>query len=72
MSLETTGKASSQDSYMGGISKKGATRIITFSSITNAVQLGTILEAGLLPFIAEKFNRGHCLFHDNEPKHSSY
>ena len=38
----------------------------------NAVRLGTILEAGLLPFIAEKFSDGHRLFHDNDPKHSSH
>ena len=32
---------------------------------------GMILEAGLLPFIAEKFSDGHILFHDNDPKHAS-
>ena len=55
----------------GGISAKGATRIIMFTGTMNAVRLGTILEAGLLPFIAEKFSHGHRLFHDNDPKHSS-
>ena len=56
----------------GGISAKGATRVIMFTGTMNAVRLGTILEAGLLPFIAENFSRGHRLFHDNDPKHSSY
>ena len=58
--------------HIWGISKKGATRMIMFLGIMNAVWLGTILEAGLLPFIAEKLSRGHCLFHDNDSKHSSY
>ena len=55
----------------GGISSKGATRVIMFTGIMNATRLGIILEAGLLPFIAEKFSGGHRLFHDNDPKHSS-
>ena len=42
-----------------------------FTGIMNATRLGIILEAGLLPFITEKFSCGHCLFHDNDPKHSS-
>ena len=37
----------------------------------NARRLGMILEAGLLPFIAEKFIDGHRLFHDNDLKHVS-
>lgn len=55
----------------GGISVRGATRIIMFSGIMNARRLAMILEAGLLPFIAEKFPDGHRLFHDNDPKHAS-
>ena len=55
----------------GGISPRGATKIIMFSGIMNARRLGMILEAGLLPFIAEKFSDGHRLFHDNDPKHAS-
>ena len=55
----------------GGISARGATRIIMFGGIMNAQRLGIILEAGLLPFIAEKFSDGHRLFHDNDPKHAS-
>ena len=56
---------------MGGISARGATKIIMFGGIINARRLGIILEAGLLPFIAEKFSDGHRLFHDNDPKHAS-
>ena len=56
----------------GGISVKGATRVIMFTGIMNAERLGIILEAGLLPFIAEKFSSAHRLYHDNDPKHSSY
>ena len=55
----------------GGISVRGATRIIMFSGIMNARRLAMILEAGLLPSIAEKFSDGHRLFHDNDPKHAS-
>ena len=39
--------------------------------IMNARRLAMILEAGLLPFMAEKFTDGHRLFHDNDPKHAS-
>ena len=56
----------------GGISVKGATKVIMFTGIMNAQRLGLILEAGLLPFIQEKFSSHHRLFHDNDPKHSSY
>ena len=55
----------------GGISTRGATRVIMFSGIMNAQRLATILEAGLLPFISERFSDGHRLFHDNDPKHAS-
>ena len=55
----------------GGISARGATRVIMFSGIMNAERLAIILEAGLLPFITEKFSDGHRLFHDNDPKHAS-
>ena len=71
MSSETVCQTPSENSYMGGISAKEATRIIMFTGTMNAVRLGTIPEAGLLPFIAEKFSHGHHLFHDNNPKHSS-
>ena len=54
-----------------GISTRGVTRVIMFSGIMNAWRLATILEAGLVPFISERFSDGHCLFHDNDPKHAS-
>ena len=38
----------------------------------NVERLGIILEAWLLPFIADKFSSGHRLYHDNDPKHASY
>ena len=55
----------------GGISTRGATRVIMFSGIMNARRLATILEAGLVPFISERFSDGHRLFRDNDPKHAS-
>ena len=48
------------------------TPIIMFSGIMNAERLAIILEAGLIPFIAEKFNDGHLMFHDNNHNHVSY
>ena len=48
----------------GGISAKEATKVVMFTGIMNAEQLGIILEAGLLPFIADKFSSGHRLCHD--------
>ena len=55
----------------GGISSRGATKVIMFSGIMNAERLATILEAGLIPFIEEKFSDGHRLYQDNDPKHAS-
>lgn len=55
----------------GGISKKGATRIVMFTGTMNAIRLKRILEAGLIPFINELFPTGHRLYQDNDPKHSS-
>ena len=55
----------------GGISCRGATKIIMFTGIMNAERLSQILEAGLLPFIRDKFPDGHRLYHDNDPKHAS-
>ena len=56
----------------GGISMKGATKVIMFTGNMNARRLDIILEAGLLPFITEKYSSGHRLYHDNDPKHASY
>lgn len=55
----------------GGISFKGATRVIMFSGIMNAHRLAVVLEAGLLPFIQEHFSDGHRLYQDQDPKHAS-
>lgn len=55
----------------GGISKKGATRIIMFTGNMNAERFKRILEAGLIPFINDLFPTGHRLYQDNDPKHTS-
>ena len=55
----------------GGISAKGATKLVMFTGILNAERLTSIYEAGLLPFIAERYPDGHRLYQDNDPKHSS-
>jgi len=57
----------------GGISKRGATKLVMFSGIMNADRLGAIYEAGLLPFIRRNFTESeqHRLYQDNDPKHSS-
>ena len=34
-------------------------------------RLGAVYEAGLIPFIQERFPDGHRLYQDNDPKHSS-
>ena len=54
-----------------GISIKGATRLVMFTSNINAVKYGQILETGLLPFIRICFPDGAHLQQDNNPKHSS-
>ena len=43
-----------------------------FGVIMNTERLAIILEAGLLPFIAEKFSDGHRVFHDNDHNHASH
>ena len=55
----------------GGISTRGATKLVMFTGIMNAQRLAAILEAGLLPFIRERFCDGHRLYQDNDPKHGS-
>ena len=55
----------------GGISLRGATKVIMFSGIMNAERLRVVLEAGLLPCIQEHFSDGHRLYQDNDPKHAS-
>lgn len=55
----------------GGISMRGATRLVMFSGIMNAPRYGKILEAGLVPFIRTCYPDGHRLQQDNDPKHAS-
>ena len=55
----------------GGISKRGATNIIIFTGIMDAVKLKKVLETGLLPFVNEVYPDGHRLYQDNDPKHTS-
>ena len=43
-----------------------------FTGIMNAEKLGKVLEAGLLPFIRDRYPDGHRLQQDNDPKHASY
>ena len=45
----------------GGISKRGATRIIMFNGIMNAIKFGKIIESGLVPFVKSIFPDGHRL-----------
>ena len=42
-----------------------------FTGIMNAKRLSAIYEAGLLPFVEERFPDSHRLYQDNDPKHSS-
>ena len=42
-----------------------------FTGIMDAGRLGAVYEAGLLPFIEERFSDGHRLYQDNDPKHAS-
>ena len=53
------------------ISCRGASSIILFTGIMNAIRYTKILEAGLLPLIQEKFEGGHRFQQDNDPKHVS-
>ena len=55
----------------GGISVCGATQIVMFSGNMDATRYGEILKASLLPFIQQCHLRGHRLYQDNDPKHTS-
>ena len=55
----------------GGISKKGATRVVMFTGNMNAIWLRRLFEGGLVPFINELFPTGYRLYQDNDPKHRS-
>ena len=50
---------------------KRPTPLVMFSGIMNATRYAVILENGLLPFIEQKYARGHRLQQDNDPKHTS-
>ena len=55
----------------GGISKKGATRVVLFTGIMNAQRYAKILEASLVPFLRKNFPEGHKIQQDNDLKHRS-
>ena len=55
----------------GAISSRGAAPVVMFSRIMDAIRFGQILDASLVPFIAECFSDGHCFQMDNDPKHQS-
>ena len=55
----------------GAISSRGAASVVMFTSIMDAIRFGEILDASLVPFIAECFPDGHRFQMDNDPKHRS-
>ena len=55
----------------GGISKQGATQLVIFDGIMTATRYGDILKASLVPFVQECYPKGHRLYQDNDPKHTS-
>lgn len=55
----------------GGISTRGATRLVMFTGNMNAIRYGKIIETGLVPFVKTCFPAGHRLQQDNDPKHRS-
>lgn len=54
-----------------GISKKGVTQLVMCMGIMNATKYGDILSASLFPLIKESYPETHCLYQDNDPKHTS-
>ena len=55
----------------GGISLRGATCLVMFTGIMNAVRYGKILESSLVPLFNTFYPNGHRLQQDNDLKHSS-
>ena len=55
----------------GGISKRGATKIVIFQGIMTATVYGDILRSSLIPFIRKHLPDSHRLYQDNDPKHTS-
>ena len=55
----------------GGISKRGSTDIVIFTGILTATRYAELLDAALIPFIDTQYCRGHRLYQDNDPKHTS-
>ena len=55
----------------GGISMKGATKLVMFKENLNAIHFAEILEEALIPFIRSKFPNHHKFQQDNDPKHCS-
>ena len=54
----------------GGISCQGATKIVIFTGIMNAIWYGQILSTSLLPFIRKCYPEGHCLQQHKTPPES--
>ena len=57
----------------GAISPRGAAPVVMFTGIMDAVHYADILDASLVPFIADRFSdeSGHRFQMDNDPKHQS-
>ena len=55
----------------GGISCRGATKLVIFNGILVSTRLLKIYENSLLPFVKSAFPDGHRFMQDNDPKHCS-
>jgi len=55
----------------GGISMRGATRLVMFKDTLTAIRFGKVLKKGLIPFVRSKFPCHHKFQQDNDPKHRS-
>ena len=56
---KTKGQAPIKLHIWGGISIRGVTKLVMFTGIMDANHLGAIYEAGLLPFVNERFPEGN-------------